>query len=81
MLPGAGLDDRDHDDPVAHAIREEMAQTLSTSSSAERVWAPRAIQATPSSTDIANRMQMATGWSEERKRREIEALRGFYEVS
>ena len=29
VLPGAGLNDRDHDDPVAHAMREEMAQTLS----------------------------------------------------
>src|SRR5204863_9384459 len=29
VLPGAGLDDRDHDDPVAPAVREEMEQTLS----------------------------------------------------
>ena len=29
VLPGARLDDRDHEDPIAHAVREEMAHTLS----------------------------------------------------
>jgi hypothetical protein len=29
---------------------------------------------------VADRMQMATGWSEERKQRECDALRAFYEM-
>ncbi len=65
-------------DPVLHAIRDEMAHTLlRCRRPTERVSARRVIQATTIATDIAGRMQTAAGWSEERKRREIEALEGL----
>jgi len=81
VLPGAGLDDRDDDDPLAHAMREEMAQTLSDVVIRRTGLGAAGYPGDPIVSDIANRMQIATGWSEEQKRRECEALRAFYEVS
>ena len=81
VLPGAGLNDRDHDDPVAHAMREEMAQTLSDVVIRRTGLGAAGYPGDPIVADIANRMQITTGWSEERKRRECEALKAFYEVS
>ncbi len=67
--------------PVAHAIREEMAQTLSDVVIRRTGLGAAGYPGDAIVADIANRMQIATGWSEERKRRECEALRAFYEVS
>jgi glycerol-3-phosphate dehydrogenase len=79
-LPGAGLNDADPSDPVAHAIRDEMAQTLvdvvvrrtglgAVGHPGERV-----------ANEVAGRMRETLGWSEDRTRREIEALQNFYRV-
>jgi glycerol-3-phosphate dehydrogenase len=81
VLPGAGLDDRDREDPVAHAVREEMAHTLSDAVIRRTGLGAAGYPGDAVAADIANRMQSLTGWSEERKRSEIEALRSFYKVS
>ena len=80
VLPGAGMNDRDHDDPVAHAMREEMAQTLSDVVIRRTGLGAAGYPGDQIVADVANRMQMATGWSDERKQRECEALKSFYEV-
>jgi glycerol-3-phosphate dehydrogenase len=80
VLPGAGLHDRDHDDPVAHAMREEMAQTLCDVVIRRTGLGAQGYPGDQIVADIANRMQVATGWSDERKRRECECLKAFYEV-
>ncbi len=80
VLPEAGLDDRDASDPVLHAIRDEMAQTLVDVVVRRTGLGAAGHPGDDVATDIAGRMQAAIGWSEERKRREIEALRVFYEV-
>jgi glycerol-3-phosphate dehydrogenase len=80
MLPGAGVDDRDASDPVTHAICHEMAHTL-TDVVVRRMGLGAA--GDPGDTianQVASRMQAALGWSQERKQREIEALRSFYNV-
>jgi glycerol-3-phosphate dehydrogenase len=77
-LPGAALTDTDPLDPVAHAIREEMAQTL-----ADVVIRRTGVGASGHPGDeVANQyasaMQSALSWSEERKKSELEALARFY---
>ena len=81
VLPGAGLDDRERQDPVAHAIREEMAHTLSDVVVRRTGLGAAGYPGDAIATDIANRMQMVAGWSDERKRSELEALRDFYKIS
>jgi glycerol-3-phosphate dehydrogenase len=81
VLPESGLDDRAPADPIAHAVRDEMAQTLSdvvirrTGLGATNKPADLVIN------DVAGRMQNALGWSEQRKSREVEALTRFYDIS
>jgi glycerol-3-phosphate dehydrogenase len=80
-LPDASLNDRDSPDPIRHAISDEMAQTLvdvvvrrigvgAAGHPGERV-----------ATECADRMQRELGWSEDRKMRELAALRNFYELT
>lgn len=80
-LPGAGLEDRDTADPVAHAVKEEMAQTLS-----DVVIRRTGLGATGYPGDapvisMAARMQALLGWSRERTDQEVESLRRFYELT
>jgi glycerol-3-phosphate dehydrogenase len=80
VLPGAGLGDRDPADPVMYAIRDEMAHTLADVIVRRTELGAAGYPGEHIVMDVANRMQSAMGWSEERKRREIEALRRVYEV-
>ena len=79
-LPGAGLDDRDASDPVMHAICHEMAHTLIDVVVRRMGLGAGAHPGDTIADQVASRMQTALGWSEERKQREIEALRSFYNV-
>jgi glycerol-3-phosphate dehydrogenase len=79
-LPGATLGDRDVSDPVLHAIRDEMAHTLIDVIVRRTGLGAAGHPGDEIAKDIAGRMQSALGWSEERKQRELQALRSFYEV-
>jgi glycerol-3-phosphate dehydrogenase len=80
VLPGAGLDDRDAPDPVLHAIRHEMAQTLTDVVVRRTGLGAAGHPGETVANEIAGRMQTALAWSQERKQREVEALRSFYQV-
>ena len=80
VLPGAALDDRDVSDPVLHGIRDEMAHTLIDVIVRRTGLGAAGHPGDEMAKDVAGRMQAALGWPEERKRRELEALRRFYEV-
>lgn len=79
-LPGAALADKDPADPIAHAIREEMAQTL-----VDVVVRRTGVGAAGHPGDAvamqyADSMQKEIGWSDDRKRRELESLARFYAI-
>jgi len=80
VLPDAGLDDRDAADPILHAIRDEMAHTLVDVVVRRTGLGAAGHPGDYVAADLAGRMQTAAGWSEERKRCEIEALKAFYDV-
>ena len=80
-LPGAGLEDRDTADPVAHAVNEEMAQTLSDVVIRRTGLGAAGYPGDAVVIDIATRMQVLLGWSRERTEQEVETLRRFYELS
>jgi glycerol-3-phosphate dehydrogenase len=79
-LPGAALTDQDPADPVAHAIREEMAQTLAdvvirrTGAGAAGYPGDDAVLA------CAHKTQQMLGWSADRTAAEIAAVKKFYEI-
>jgi len=81
VLPGGRLTDADPSDPVAHAVREEMAQTLAdvvirrTGMGAAGYPGDRAV------ADCAARMQPLLGWSAARTASEIAAIKKFYELA
>jgi glycerol-3-phosphate dehydrogenase len=80
ILPDAGLDDRGPLDPIAHAIHEEMAHTLTDV--VVRRTGPGALgyPGDVVANDVAARMTPLLGWSKERMNKEIEALRAFYAI-
>ena len=80
-LPGAGLEDRDTADPVAHAVNEEMAQTLSDVVIRRTGLGAPGYPGDAPVIDIAERVQTLLGWSRERTDQEIQSLRRFYELS
>jgi len=81
VLPESGLDDRAPADPIAHAVRDEMAQTLSDVVIRRTGLGATGKPADSAINDVASRMQNALGWLEQRKSRELEALTRFYEIS
>lgn len=81
ILPDAGTDDRDPSDPIAHAIRDEMAHTLSDVVIRRTGLGATGKPAESVVNDVAGRMQNALGWSEQRKARELEALNSFYDIT
>jgi len=81
VLPESGLDDRSPADPIAHAVRDEMAHTLSDVVIRRTGLGATGEPAASLVNDIAGRMQNALGWSEQRKSRELEALKRFYDIS
>jgi glycerol-3-phosphate dehydrogenase len=80
LLPEAGLQDRDAPDPIAHAVHEEMAHTLSDVVIRRTGMGAAGKPADGVMQDAAARMQTLLAWSEERKATELEALRRFYDV-
>jgi glycerol-3-phosphate dehydrogenase len=79
-LPGAALGDTDPADPVTHAIRSEMAQTLIDVAVRRTGVGVAAHPGEAVATEYANAMQKELGWTGERKRRELESLARFYEI-
>jgi glycerol-3-phosphate dehydrogenase len=80
VLPEASLDDRDPPDAISHAIREEMAVTLTDVVVRRTGMGAVGYPGDEPSKTVADRMQAELGWSDQRKSTELEALRGFYEV-
>jgi glycerol-3-phosphate dehydrogenase len=80
LLPESGLDDRAPADPIAHAVRDEMAQTLSDVVIRRTGLGATSKPADLVINDVAGRMQNALGWSQQRKSRELEALTRFYDI-
>ncbi|MSO56249.1 MAG: FAD-dependent oxidoreductase [Acidobacteria bacterium] len=79
-LPGAALTDGDAVDPIAHAIREEMAQTL-----ADVVVRRTGVGAAGHPGDaiaarVADCMQQELSWTDQRKHDELAALQRFYDL-
>jgi glycerol-3-phosphate dehydrogenase len=81
LLPEAGLHDADLPDPIGHAIDTEMAQTLSDVVIRRTGLGATGAPADSVINDVAARMQSALGWSDERKRSDVEALNRFYELT
>ncbi len=80
ILPEAGTNDRDPSDPIAYAVREEMAQTLSDVVIRRTGLGATGTPADSVVNDVAGRMQNVLGWSDQRKTTELEALKRFYEI-
>ena len=81
VLPGAGLHDRDHQDPVVHAIRDEMAHTLLDVVIRRTGLGAAGHPGDVVAGDIARRMQQLLGWPDERMSSELAALRNFYNLT
>lgn len=79
-LPGAALTDRDAENPITHATREEMAQTLSDVVIRRIGMGAAEHPGDKAAAQVADCMQQELGWSEERKSRELDALKRFYEI-
>ena len=79
-LPGAALGDKDPADPVTHAIREEMAQTLIDVVVRRTGAGVAAHPGEAVASEYANAMQKELGWTGDRKRRELESLARFYDI-
>ena len=80
LLPESGLDDRDPPDRIAHAIRDEMAQTLSDVVIRRTGLGAAGYPGDTAATRIAEQMQQLAGWSDERKQKDLEALKRFYVI-
>ena len=80
VLPEAGLDDRDAPDPVLHAVRHEMAQTLVDVVVRRTGLGAAGYPGDGIAHEMAVRTQAAAGWSGERTQREFAALKAFYDV-
>jgi glycerol-3-phosphate dehydrogenase len=81
LLPGAGLEDSDPVDPIAHAIREEMAHTLTDVVIRRTGLGAAAKPADAIISDVAARMQQMLGWTDQRKANELETLNRFYDIT
>lgn len=81
ILPESGLDDRDPPDVVAHAIREEMAQTLNDVVVRRTGLGAAGYPGDAVAADVAGRMQHLLGWSVERVHAERRSLRDFYKIT
>jgi glycerol-3-phosphate dehydrogenase len=74
------LDDRDPSDPVIHAIREEMALTLTDVVIRRTGLGAAGYPGDAAARDVAARMQSECAWSDERTSAEIESLKRFYDL-
>jgi glycerol-3-phosphate dehydrogenase len=66
---------------VTHAIREEMAQTLIDVVVRRTGVGAGAHPGAEVANQYANVMQREIGWTEERKQRELAALKRFYDIT
>jgi glycerol-3-phosphate dehydrogenase len=81
VLPGAALTDRDPIDPVLHAIREEMAQTLTDVVVRRTGIGAAGHPGQRVATECADAMQKELGWSDAQKSRQLEDLTHFYDIT
>ena len=81
VLPKAGLEDHDPSDPIAHALGEEMAQTLSDVVVRRTGLGAAGYPGDAIVSDVAMRMQQLLGWSGERTNTERTALLDFYKIT
>jgi len=81
ILPGAGLDDQDPDNPVLVAVRDEMAQTLSDVVIRRTGLGATSHPGDAVAIDVASRMETLLGWTDERREQELDALQDFYAIS
>ncbi len=81
LLPGAGLEQGEPGDPVAHAVHEEMAQTLADVVIRRTGLGAAGKPADSVMNDVAVRMQEMLRWSDQRKADELDALRRFYDIA
>jgi glycerol-3-phosphate dehydrogenase len=79
-LPGAALSDSDPPDPLIHAVRHEMAHTLTDVIVRRTGVGAAGYPGEAVATEYAARMQQELGWTDERRHDELAALRKFYEV-
>ena len=80
VLPGAGLEDRDPEDPIGEAIRGEMAHTLIDVIVRRTGLGATGYPGDVAVAEIAGRMQSLLGWSDVRTAEERAALRRFYAI-
>jgi glycerol-3-phosphate dehydrogenase len=80
LLPDAALDDRDPPDSIVHAVREEMALTLTDVVVRRIGLGVVGYPGDAAANDVACRVQAELGWSEERKQSELQALKDFYAI-
>jgi glycerol-3-phosphate dehydrogenase len=80
VLPDAALTDRDAPDPVLHAVRDEMAHSLSDVIVRRTGMGAAGYPGDHVAHDVACRMQALLSWSPDRTQQEITSLRTFYEV-
>ncbi len=80
VLPGASLEDGDPADAVAHAIKDEMAYTLLDVVVRRTGMGSAGHPGEAVAADVADKMQRALGWSDERKALELATLKDFYRM-
>jgi len=80
MLPEAGVNDGDPSDAVAHAISNEMALTLTDVVVRRTGLGALGHPGDAVANDVAGRMQQLLRWTEEHKRKELDALKAFYAI-
>ena len=81
LLPGAGLEQAEPGDPIAHAVHGEMAQTLADVVIRRTGLGAAGRPADSVMNDVAVRMQEMLGWSDQRKADELGTLKRFYELA
>jgi len=80
ILPGAGMDDRDPSDSIAHAIQEEMAHTLTDVVIRRTGLGAAGYPGDDVANDVATRMRAELNWSDAETRAELNALKEFYAI-
>jgi glycerol-3-phosphate dehydrogenase len=80
ILPEAEIDRRDPSDPITHAIREEMAHTLTDVVVRRTGLGALGHPGNEAASKVAMRMQAELAWSDDRARAELSALEAFYAI-
>jgi glycerol-3-phosphate dehydrogenase len=80
LLPEAGIDESDPVDPLASAISDEMARTLSDVLIRRLGIGAVGYPGDDVATQVADRMQVQLRWSDARKRSELSDLKRFYAI-